>query len=76
MNDMKMKGMLAYWQDEIYEDFGDLLKAYPLPTNAEVCIGWYEAVDEVMFSDIHVAKLVVCPKTGSIVPEYYLPKVE
>ena len=70
----KWKVIFAYWQDETYSEFDDLLKAYPLSANAEVHIGWHEAVDEVMFSGMYFAKLVVCPKTGTIMPEYYLPK--
>jgi len=47
-----------------------------LPNFAECHIGWHEAANEVMHEPfgIQMPKLVVCPKTGSIMPEYYLQK--
>jgi len=50
--------------------------SYDLPKNAEVHIGWHEAVNEIMYEPfgVHMPKLVVCPETGSIMPEYYLAK--
>jgi len=47
-----------------------------LPDNATAHIGWHEAVNEVMWEPegIQMPKLVACPKTGTIMPEYYLQK--
>jgi hypothetical protein len=47
-----------------------------LPNFAETHIGWHEAANEVMHEPfgIQMPKLVVCPKNGSIMPEYYLQK--
>lgn len=74
MNDNQMKGYFAYWDDSKYPDFGDFLKSHPLPSNAEEHIGWHEAVNEIMHEPkgIKMPKLVVCPKTGTIMPDCYL----
>jgi len=47
-----------------------------LPKNAESHIGWHEAASEVIWEpqDIKMPELVVCPKTGAIMPYYYLEK--
>jgi hypothetical protein len=49
---------------------------YDLPKEAEAHLGWHEAVNEVMSKPfgVQMPKLVVCPKTGTIMPEYYLMK--
>jgi hypothetical protein len=53
-----------------------LIAKYPINCNQQVHIGWHEAVDEIVFHGIQMPKLVVCPKTGTILPEYYLAKEE
>ena len=76
MNDKQTKGYFAYWDDETYPMFGNFLQEYSVLKDAECHIGWHEAVDEVMHEPfgIKMPKLVVCPKTGTIMPHYYLEK--